>query len=610
MEINFQTYFTANDHSSLLCTVAASNPTAVWCASEAKSVSSCSECSGGGCRSPGAALENRDTESGNNEDVMWNPQGAPAHYSDYSIVLDTGFPQIVQAVLWANAGDTVHDAVALNVYSSDDAMTWTKVAQLDLQRLVGVKNESVLALPAPFAGPARFWKLNPTGIENQPTPRILGICDTKNCSATPSPTGTWTVGDPPVEDFPINGFAAKWIGNIEIKTGTDHIRIRTHTHTKTHTNSHTHACMHARMHASMHAHTHTHTHTHTLIHTHTHTCTHTHAHTHAHKHSPKRTRTHTHTRSLSAGWYTFYLSSRDGGRLYINDQQKIDSYPTSGGWRKASSEMFLFAGHHALVADMWKAPSAASYAVVKLEYKGTDTYDAIVLVQGVHDPALEGVKPASEEAAKAAMREAKLVQQDEAVLAAARNKGAELAATLARLRRRESKLRAKERMEQPGTHVLVSQSHFDESLLVHKQTHGPLAIVHRPPLLQPQQYVSSPPNSEGMQAPIRRGRSSSGEKNKKRAAKKRIFKKLQWPSYRDDGNGYKLVGQIVQEETPASVLDTERRWGWVKKGLEGYGRREAGHGDDRQRYVMGRWEGEGKEREVRQGRRTETREER
>ena len=272
--------------------------------------------------------------------------------------------------------------------------------------------------------------------------------------------------------------------------------------------------------------------------------------------------------------------------------------------------MFLFAGHHALVADMWKAPSSASNAVVKLEYKGTDTYDAIVLVQGVHDPALEGVEPATEEAAEAAMLEAKLVQQDEAVLAAARTKGAELAATLSRLRRQESKLRARERIEQPGTHVLVSQSHFGESPLVHKQTHGPLAIVQRPPLLQPQQYVSSPPNSEGMQAPVRRGRSSSGEKKEKRTAKKRIFKKLQWPSYRDDGNGYKLVGQIAHEETTASALDTERRWGWVKKGLEGYGRREAGHGDDRQRYVMGRREGEGKERDVRQGRRTERKEER
>ena len=51
----------------------------------------------------------------------------------------------------------------------------------------------------------------------------------------------------------------------------------------------------------------------------------------------------------SGGWYTFYLSSRDGGRLYINDVELIDSYHTRGGWRKASDEVYLWPGHHVLV---------------------------------------------------------------------------------------------------------------------------------------------------------------------------------------------------------------------------------------------------------------------
>ena len=133
--------------------------------------------------------------------------------------------------------------------------------------------------------------------------------------------------------------------------------------------------------------------------------------------------------------------------------------------------MYLWAGHHALVADMFKAPGAADAAgsdaissvqvpsartvkgdkfaalqdtaAVLLEYKGPDTQDAVAVLQGVHDPALEEAAPASSGAA-AAMREARLISKDEAVLVAARSRGAELAASLARLRAEESKLRQKE----------------------------------------------------------------------------------------------------------------------------------------------------------------------
>jgi hypothetical protein len=95
----------------------------------------------------------------------------------------------------------------------------------------------------------------------------------------PVASGSWAVGETPAPDFPVNGFAAKWIGSMVVESG---------------------------------------------------------------------------------GWYTFYLSSRDGGRLYINDVELIDSYHTRGGWRKASDEVYLWPGHHVLVADMCKAPQRSS----------------------------------------------------------------------------------------------------------------------------------------------------------------------------------------------------------------------------------------------------------
>jgi hypothetical protein len=78
----------------------------------------------------------------------------------------------------------------------------------------------------------------------------------------------------------------------------------------------------------------------------------------------------------------------------------------------------------------------------------------------------------------------------------------------------------------------------------------------------------------------------------RRGAGQRGGQQLQWPSYRDDGSSYTLVGGArasrggpggrrgVEDRRPppgSSVLDMERKWGWVKRGLEGYGRREGGY---------------------------------
>ena len=515
-EINYRAYITENGHSALTAKVAASNPASVWCVSGSKYVSSCGDCPGGGCSSPAAVLENRDTEN----DVMWHPEQVKIpgknktqiscsdgiskndsrtltleifsqngeNYGEYYVVLDVGTPAVVKAVLWANDGDTTHDPGTLNVYSSSDAVNWIQVAELDLLAFVGGKEEAVVALPQPYARAARFWKLNPTGIAVEPRPRSMGLCDTSACGAMPGATGQWAVGEETPEDFPVNGFAAKWIGNVEIKT---------------------------------------------------------------------------------AGWYTFYLSSRDGARLYVDDQQLIDSYRTKGAFRKPSSEVFLWAGYHALVADMWKAPqgdAAGSKAVsasgptadagwtrcandlnhatlasfcdcegtvrygldgswtekkvsgsvactsrqfltdpapgeaktceckafnapktnvdddrfavleddasVMLEYKGPDTYDSLKPVQAVHDPALEGEAPASDDAAEAAMHAATLISRETAVLAAARTKGAELAGALSRLRAQENQLRQKEQRE----HLTQLRPHIpSKSPLVRELRHGPIA---------------------------------------------------------------------------------------------------------------------------------------
>ena len=71
----------------------------------------------------------------------------------------------------------------------------------------------------------------------------------------------------------------------------------------------------------------------------------------------------------------------------------------------------------------------------------------------------------------------------------------------------------------------------------------------------------------------RRGRASDGSAgvDKDGVQQQQAFKRLQWPSYRDDGKSYTIVGSSIRQTASSSAHDSERRWGWVKKGLEGYG---------------------------------------
>jgi hypothetical protein len=482
-EINYRAYISDDDHSSLAVTLVGSNPVTMWCGSSGANVNSCAECTGGDCMSPSAALENRDPESS----AMWNPQGAPENYNDYYMSLDVDFPTQVKAVLWGNNGDTVHDPTQLLVFLSDDAVSWTHVATLDLSSLRGGKVATVLAMPATRA--ARYWKLNPRGTQYQPTPRVVGLCDTADCAAIGVPTGSWAVGETPSENFPVNGFAAKWMGSVEVQT---------------------------------------------------------------------------------AGTYTFYLSSRDGARLYINNKQVVDSYSSNGGWRNGSPAIFLWAGHHTIVADMFKAPQTSATAAVLLEYKGPDTSQQVAIVKGVHDPALEGEEPASEEAAEAAMREAKLIARDEAVLAAARNKGAELAASLARLRAQENKLRQKETLH--TSHAIAVKPPLE-----HGNRHGPLDARRVVERRHDTRAPYAPRVVQESAVPRGRGTAADSGRELQGDVRERVRQRMQWPSYRSDRDSYELQGDFKTERSRSSVLDTERRWGWVKRGLEGYGRREGGY---------------------------------
>jgi hypothetical protein len=480
------------------------NPAVAYCRSTGNFVSSCDQCAAGNCQSPAAALENRDADS----EIQWNP-GAPAqNYNGYYIAVDAGQTVQVKAILWANDGGTTWDPTTLIVSSSNDGNGWTEVAQLDLSTLRGSKEETAIPLPAPFVS-ARFWKLSPGGIQWQPRPRTVGVCDTEDCAAMSVPSGAWSVGETPEEDFPINGFAAKWMGSVEIKT---------------------------------------------------------------------------------AGWYTFYVSSRDGARLYINDKKVVDSYATEGGFRQASSAVYLWAGFHAVVTDMWKTkhnsverrdfwvPDAfTESAAAVLEYKGADTLDDIVVVQGVHDPALEGEAPASGDAAEAAMRIAKLMARDGAALAAARTKGAELAGDVARLHAQENQLRQREELEHSIDSVEArARQALREPVLVKGSRHGPQTLSGRaasPLHAAVRRTTERAPDHTAN--PRGRGPGSGGDAVRKEGIRV-ASKKLRWPSYRDDGDSYQLVSGLDERNAKSAALNTERRWGWVKAGLEGAGRSARG----------------------------------
>ena len=90
------------------------------------------------------------------------------------------------ALLWANAGDTDHDPATIKVFSSDDGVTYTLVDTVDSSALQGSK--AITALPVANADTrAKFWRINPGGIEKQSIPRVMGLCNTPDCQVKFSP---------------------------------------------------------------------------------------------------------------------------------------------------------------------------------------------------------------------------------------------------------------------------------------------------------------------------------------------------------------------------------------------------------------------------------------
>ena len=176
-----------------MATVIDANPTQVYCVStDSPDNYDCAACSSG-CSSPAAALGNR-WPAGT---VYWNPYGVPTG-TGYHVTIDLGIATQVQAVLWANFGDTVHDTPSVVLSHSNDAVSFTQVASLDLTAYLGSDSLRVVALPTPYAAAARYWKMEiatPTS-GFQFLARTLGLCDTADCAEVPTPyfrtsCGTW-----------------------------------------------------------------------------------------------------------------------------------------------------------------------------------------------------------------------------------------------------------------------------------------------------------------------------------------------------------------------------------------------------------------------------------
>ena len=166
-----------------MATVIDANPTTVYCVSTNSTDNyDCAACSSG-CSSPAAALGNR-WPAGT---VYWNPYGVP-NGTGYHVTIDLGIATQVQAVLWANFGDTVHDTPSVVLSHSNDAVSFTQVASLDLTAYLGSDSLRVVALPTPYAAAARYWKMEivAPASGDQPWVRTLGLCDTSDCAEMPT----------------------------------------------------------------------------------------------------------------------------------------------------------------------------------------------------------------------------------------------------------------------------------------------------------------------------------------------------------------------------------------------------------------------------------------
>jgi len=133
------------------------------------------------------ALSNRDLTGQITDDsstfVGWNPQGAADDFADYYIDFDLGGRgATIKGLLWANAGDMDNDPANIKLWSSDDGVTYELVETIDVTALQNTTDITVVPV-ANDEVRAKYWRINPGGITLQPIPRVIGLCNTVDCSS-------------------------------------------------------------------------------------------------------------------------------------------------------------------------------------------------------------------------------------------------------------------------------------------------------------------------------------------------------------------------------------------------------------------------------------------
>ena len=179
-----------------LCTVkpdriVSTSPAKWWCAEPAHRVTTCSTCAGS-CLSPASALHNLAVANASEPFVGWNPQGGGLNSTSQALnVKLPGSGQIIRAILWANAGDVEHDPAWIKVWSSYSGEDWKLIDTIDTTGLQGDSSVTVLPLPGNLEPTsetrAKYWSINPGGIELQSIPRSVGLCTTPACTQCGAP---------------------------------------------------------------------------------------------------------------------------------------------------------------------------------------------------------------------------------------------------------------------------------------------------------------------------------------------------------------------------------------------------------------------------------------
>jgi len=179
-----------------LCTVkedriVSVSPTKWWCTAPAHRVTNCNSCVGS-CLSPAAALQNLAAANASEPFVGWNPQGGGVNSTSQALTVKLkGSGSIIRAILWANAGDVKHDPMWIKVWSSYTGEDWKLLDTINVAALQGDSTMTVLPLPGNLEARsetrAKYWSINPGGIEFQSIPRSVGLCTTPSCTDCGAP---------------------------------------------------------------------------------------------------------------------------------------------------------------------------------------------------------------------------------------------------------------------------------------------------------------------------------------------------------------------------------------------------------------------------------------